>query len=104
MVDGFVRSGLGAGRFNSALLRLARASRLDLPGWQLARLASSSAVTAAAYGAASNPVLGGAILKLRSTVKACVLKGSRYAAPEALFYGLRYSWRLDPVAVLVVAP
>ena len=98
------RSPLVPARCQLAVGRFRRVGRLPVPFAWRCRLGAAAGTSAGVYGAACGSPAPREVTALRHAAKAAVCRGGQRWAAEVVFGLLSPSWRLDPAAVVVLAP
>ena len=94
---------VSAARMQLAGGRFARLSRLPVPFRWRCLMGAAAGTAAGTYGASCGRPAAGELEQLRRAARAATRHGPR-AAAEVAFGVLSPVWRLDPKAVVVVAP
>ena len=89
---------------SGAFTRFARIGRLPLRFGQRCLLGAAAGTAAGLYGASCGRPPARELAGLRSAARQAVCRGGFRAAAEIVFGILAPSWRLDPLAVAVLAP
>ena len=98
------RCAVTAARLRGACTRFARLGRLPLSFGSRCLLGAAAGTAAGLYGAACGRPPVGELAGLRAAAKKAVCRGGLRASAEIVFGVLAPSWRLDPMAVTVLAP
>jgi ribonuclease HI len=98
------RSPIAPTRVQIAVGRFRRVGKLPVPFAVRCRLGAAAGTAAAVYGAACGTPAPREITALRCAAKAAVCRGGQRWAAEVVFGVLSPSWRLDPAAVVALAP
>ena len=98
------RCAVGAARLQVAIGRFARIGRLPLPFKDRCLLGAAAGTAAGLYGAACGRPPRLELVGLRAAARQAACRGGLRNAAELVFGILSPSWRLDPEAVVVLAP
>lgn len=98
------RCPVSGARVRLAAGRFARVGRLPLPFRQRCLMGAAAGTAAGLYGAACGRPPARELAGLRAAARLAVCRGGLRSAAEVVFGVLSPSWRLDPEAVVVLAP
>ena len=91
-------------RISSAVDKLGRIAVVPVGFLRRSRLVGTSGVPTLSFGLAAHPIEEAELGKLRSDVKLSLLRGSKQASTEAIFYTVGLPRRLDPLTHVVLGP